>query len=345
MTNKIKNPEDLLSNPSFTRWVEGEADRDEALYWDEWSRKSEYNRNLVSNAQSRLLGISVPPPVPGSESQWSRLLESINSRNRPLFPVKRGKSLVLWLYRAAAVILIISLAGYFAYNTGLENQKDAVQAETVWQHVETDYAEHKTIKLTDGSSIILGSHSTLEYPEGWILDNSIEVRLNGEAYFQIEKKEENDPVFRVSTSDGMAEVLGTRFVVDTDENRTRIVLEEGAVNVSEKENEEKVQLKPNEMAVFSRYNPGMNVQVVNPDVYTSWRNEVMKLDNTSFQLVADRIKKTFGIEVQVNDPDLYNRRLTGTLNLRSAERLISAVSEVMEIEVQRIDDTIVFGSI
>lgn len=343
MTDKKFYKENLLSDPSFRRWAEGEADKDEALFWDNWSRESEYNRKIAFEAQLKLLGIKTPRL--STEQQWPQLLLRIHNVKKTSHEFNGGKSLILWLYRAAAAILIVSIAGYYTYQTGIQTKETAIQAEVIWKQVETDYAEHKRIRLTDGSSIILGSHSLLEYPEGWVVNNTVEVHLEGEAYFDITKKEDHEPPFLVKTSDGSAEVLGTRFVVDADNERTRIVLEEGAVEVSEITGDEMVQLKPNEMAEFSRYHSGVNIQDVNPEVYTSWTEQIMKLDNTSFRLVADRLRKTFGVQVQVTNPALYERRLTGTLNLTSADHLMNAVSEVLEIDVQRINDTIVFGPI
>lgn len=343
MTDNSSDLNKLLSDPSFRRWAEGEADKKEALMWDNWSRKSEYNRKIAVKAQLKLVGVSPPNRLAGQQ-QWPQLLARTHNIKKTRPEHNRGKSLVLWLYRVAAAILIISIAGYFTYQTGLQN-REAIQADVIWKLVETNYAEHKKIHLTDGSSIILGSHSLLEYPERWVANNTIEVRLQGEAYFDITKKEDHEPAFLVKTPDGSAEVLGTSFVVDADDNRTRIVLETGAVKVNEIAGDEIVQLKPNEMAEFSRHHSGVIIREVNPEVYTSWTERIMKLDNTSFRLVADRLQKTFGVEVHVVNPALYDRKLTGTLNLTSADHLMNAVSEVLEIDVKRINDTIVFGSI
>ncbi|MEX0647879.1 MAG: FecR domain-containing protein [Balneolaceae bacterium] len=346
----MNNLNHLLTDPSFLRWAEGEAEKNEALFWDSWIKESEFNRKLALRAQSELFKVSTVR-LSGAEPQWQHLLARIQNSYERGSQVKRNHSFLLWVYRAAAIVLIFTITGVFTYQVGMHQQEEkTLLKEIVWQQVETDYAEQKKINLTDGSSIILGSHSLLEYPEGWVLNNSVEVRLEGEAYFQVAKKTGNEPVFRVRTTDGMIEVLGTRFVVDADENRTRVVLEEGAVSISEgtekevKENDA-ILLKPNEMAEFSGVHSDISIREVNTRIYTSWTNEVLELDNTSFRIVTDRVRKTFGVNVRVNNPELYNRRLTGSLNLQSADHLMNAVSEVFDIEVQRIDDTIVFGTL
>lgn len=355
MTDRVILRNELLSNESFVRWVEGDAGKEEALFWDQWIRENETNRQLAIEVQSQILGFkSISPDLSYTKLKWDQFESSINSSKENYSRFKRIVKPKVWQFHVAAVILVAFSTGLFAHyvnvqNLSVQQAEEIKKAEIVWNVVETDYEEQKLITLSDGSSIILGSHSSLRYPEGWVQDNIIEVELEGEAYFDISNRDEGQE-FRVKTIDGIVEVLGTRFVVDKAQDQTRVVLEEGAVSVTTEfffthDKNSRVDLLPNQMVEFSHKNQSLKLQKVNPEVYISWTKNQMTLDNTSIELVAERIRKSFGINVHVSNPELYERSLSGTLNLKSADHFMKAISEVLEIEVQKINDTIVFGSI
>lgn len=355
MPNEFNLLSDLLSNRSFVRWVEGEAGKKEALFWDRWTRKNEINRKLALEAQARIVGVkSTWADFSDARQKWDLFSMRINELNEERSKFRRNRKFRNWWFHMAAVILVTISTGLFAYyadiqNLGMQEADNPVETEIVWKSVETDYSEQKQITLSDGSFIILGAHSSLSYPDGWFQGETIEVELEGEAYFNISKREKGQE-FRVKTIDGVVEVLGTRFVVDKEVNQTRVVLEEGAVRVTSahfnSNNEGRiVDLLPDQMAEFSHASHSLNLENVNSAVYTSWTKNQIILDNSSFGVLADRIRKAFGVKVRVNDPGLYERKLTGTLNLKSVDQLMNAVSEVLEIEVHQMDDTIVFGSI
>ncbi|MUU77568.1 FecR family protein [Winogradskyella endarachnes] len=92
--------------------------------------------------------------------------------------------------------------------------------------IETDFGEHKTIALLDGSEVILNSKSKLIYDEdGW--KNDRKLYLEGEAYFKVAKGK----TFVVNTDNGSVSVLGTQFNVNTTNGFFDVVCFEGKVLV------------------------------------------------------------------------------------------------------------------
>lgn len=65
--------------------------------------------------------------------------------------------------------------------------------------------------------------------------------------------------------------------------------------------------------------------------------------STPFSDLTDRIRKTYGVEVEIKDPRLYERRLTGSANLKELDLLVQAISEVLEINVRKSGNTVIFG--
>lgn len=342
MGDGIKSTEELLSYPSFRRWARGKVSKPEAYRWDDWCRKSETNRKLAIEAQAELIGISPAlSEQADATEEWYELYSHIKKMQSVKLNSHRKTPPLVWGHRLAVAFFVIAITLFFT----MQWQQNKVQSShTVikWQEVSTTYSQQKKITLTDGSTIILSANSSIVYSDGWIQNSEVEINLQGEAYFDIpSRKSSGDPLFKVKTSDGTILVTGTRFVVDTDKERTRVIMEEGSVDIERNNREREVlSLHAEQLAEFN--NEEVSLKRVNPEVYTSWIRQELVLDSTPLSFLTDKISRTYGVEVKVNDDALYNRKLTGTINFRSMERLLQAVSEVLQIEVTQTGDKVTF---
>ncbi len=347
MGDGINSIDDLLSYPSFRKWARGTGSEPEASIWDTWCKKSEYNRKLAAKAQAELIGIA-PNFLEQADTveEWNMLYGQIKRSHFVKMNNHRKTPPLVWGYRVAVILFVSAITTFFAMQWQ-QNKLQTEQPEIVWQEVTTVYSQQKKISLTDGSTIILGANSSIVYTDGWVQNSEVEINLQGEAYFDIPGKSSDDPSFKVKTSDGTVLVTGTRFVVDADENRTRVVLEEGSVDIERNlpgTNPEKelISLQTDQLAEFN--NELLSIKKVNTEVYTSWTKQKLVLDGTPLSFLADKISKTYGMNVKVNDADLYDRKLTGTINFRSMDRLLVAISEVLQIEATQNGDEVIFNS-
>ena len=125
-----------------------------------------------------------PPEV--SESMHNRMLDKVleGTTHREILQsekqVKLNKfsSYTKMIIGSAAAILIL-VCGTVAFNF-------IMNENVVWTY--TDYGETKEIALPDNSVIILNGNSSVHYASDWVEGESRKVYLEGEAYFQIEKK-------------------------------------------------------------------------------------------------------------------------------------------------------------
>ncbi len=78
----------------------------------------------------------------------------------------------------------------------------------------------------------LYSITKLRYAPEQFSTDTIEVWLDGEGYFSIRRNPQGPHrSFIVHTSEGNVEVLGTKFNVNTRDQQTNVVLEEGRINL------------------------------------------------------------------------------------------------------------------
>jgi len=351
--SKKYTAQQLLNDPSFIRWVKGKSDSEETEYWDEWVKECEKNRKISIQAQNKINGFAFAEPVlPGIQNEWERIRDKIEVKKRMGLVarnVQTGKrrDLLGVILKAAAVLLLGAFAGLFLYVYQVQEAEQEIREVSVFT-LETGYGENKTINLTDGSAITLAARSKLTYKENWLDQPVKRVSLEGEAFFSISaQKNVTQPKFVVETEDGSASVWGTRFTVDTYGDGTKVVLEEGEVRVHlserEEETESSVIIHPGEMATFSSSDSRITIEKVNPKIYTSWTTNELFFDNTPLLVLVERIKRTYGVEVKLNDPQMLNTKLSGAVDFRSLDGLITAVSEVLEIQIYKDNDNVIIG--
>lgn len=337
--------EELLKNPLFRKWVEGEATTEQKKFWDHWIKATPQNRELARKAQKELAGFSIEPATTGNvEEAWKQLdsrlyevpvMEKIVTRP----PVRRSG--LTWIYRIAAVIVLGLIASLSVYYYQEEPVK---QEQFIRNEVSTEYGERKTIHLSDGSSIILNAHSTLLYTTNSLARKDIEIYLEGEAYFTVTKRNRSDTLpFRVHTSAGTVEVLGTKFSVTTRTSKTRVVLEEGSISIEPFKQNRKVDLVPGELAEFDSSWDTVLTKKVNTEVYTSWTTSTLIFDETPLSEVVDRLEFTFGVDVIVRDPELFEERISGSIENAELEIITLVLSKSLSTPIEIREEIVYIG--
>jgi len=242
-------------------------------------------------------------------------------------------------YRVAAVwigLLIIGTA-YFMYQT---QQPD-------WVAYETGYGEVEQITLPDGSKVTLNANSRLRYTASdEYTAASRQVWLDGEAYFSVVHTTD-DQKFKVQTANLNVEVLGTEFNVNNRRGDTEVVLHTGKVKLDLTDNKEtpEVMMAPGEMVAYSSTNRQLTKKVVNPENYTNWRKQELTLNNTSLAEIARILEDYYGFEVSMPG-ELQDVQLsaTATLSLKDTEIILTAISEIYGIEVEKEGKQISFSN-
>lgn len=349
MNKKEFKLQELINDPSFIRWATGQAGAAEADRWNAWTESDENNRQVALQAQKRITGISFETPAAVfREEDWKQVERQILSQEKSAgfrpSQIRTRNTLAVFL-KIAAVFLIVAISGGIVLYTQETMDSDEIAPVPV-NTVKTGFSEKKTISLSDGSEIILAAGSSLSYRENWLTRPTLRVSLlKGEAFFSIRPDADRDretPRFEVQTEDGITAVMGTRFSVSTYGEGTRVVLEEGEVRVTAAEpGEPRVStatLTPGEMAQWTKGQSGITMSEVNPRVYTSWASDQLFFDETPVSHLVQMIERTYGVEVEVENPGLLELRLSGAVDFYSLEALTYAVSEVLDLEIKQTVD-------
>ncbi len=344
--------QELLQDGSFERWVLGTASVKEIRKWNHWVGERERNRELAGRAARSLLGFTFAAPgLPDVDKKWEQVRQRITEIERHKLPLEQRLSIRYnWVYAAAAAVLLAIMVGVGYYLEDWGNQQETEQiAEVRQETITTGAGEQKKIILSDGSSIILKSNSSLTYFDGWVADKKVQVRLKGEAYFSIAHRSSSDrPELQVITPQGIIHDLGTQFVVFTRPDRTTVVLEEGSVSVEPgrkygPNQKDRIRMVPGEFVELQ----GNGIVVkknVNASLYTAWATGVLQFNYTPVHEFARRLEGMYGIKVIVT-PALTDEKINGAVYYRTMTDLVKSVSKVLKAPVYRSasGDTIYIG--
>jgi len=211
------------------------------------------------------------------------------------------------------------------------------------QVLSTHPGERATVQLPDGSEVVLNASSQLVYDPAAFADGRRHVRVDGEAFLSVARTPDTPrPGFRVETPDGTVRVLGTRFSVTSRDGDTRVVLDEGRVAVDTRaaDRDTTVHMEPGDLVQFDRETGRIERRLVNPRVYSSWTSGTLVFDETPVAEVVDRIEATFNVEVVVEDPAVFDRTVSGSVE-NDLPTIVSGLSQILDRPIDRRGDRVV----
>jgi ferric-dicitrate binding protein FerR (iron transport regulator) len=215
------------------------------------------------------------------------------------------------------------------------------QAVPASQTIATAYGQTRTVQLSDGTSVTLNGHSTLRYPAAWTPGKPREVWLDGEGYFAVQHQADNQRFVVHTTAGFNVEVLGTKFTVSRRQDRGRVVLLSGKVRVHFDDHQRPdVLLAPGELVETREVRPAEPVvmayrKVRSAAAYASWKDAELVLDETTIAELAARLQDTYGLTVEVDTPELNQRKVTGTLPVRDLDVLLQSLEETLHVKARR----------
>ena len=201
------------------RYFGGEASPDEVATVSRWSMHAENAAELRALREIwDAAGVVSAPPSVDLDVAWRSITDRMHHDGttpvRPTHTVSnssgmRRTSFVWPVLLAASVVVVAGVALTRAIETR-ESPKIASQPSAAAREFATRRAQRADIYLSDGTHVLLNVDSKLRVAADYG-DHTREVTLDGEAYFDVIHDELHP--FRVRTVTGIAEDVGTKFVV------------------------------------------------------------------------------------------------------------------------------------
>lgn len=273
----------------------------------------------------------------------------------------------LLLLGAAALLLI---AGITAWQWNRSMSAVAAPEVASLNQINTRNGSKTSLVLPDGTKVWLNSGSQLRYDKHYG-NKQREVSLTGEAYFDVVKNP--DLPFVIHTNRMDIKVLGTAFNVKCypGEKTTETSLIRGSIEVTLKDRQEKIRLKPNEKLVVSdavaaeelsvkqaESSPGKEkkprkplislssltlLPADNTIIETAWVMNRLVFSSETFEEVALKMERWYNVKISFSDESLKSATLTGNFEKETLGEALSALQLVTPFSYSIKNDLIVIN--
>ena len=299
----------------------------------------DWNRN-------QLTGSNLPPLV--SEKMLYTILNS--EKNTDSLFSSSPKRKFLPIFSMAAIFLLILFGGAFYYYSTIQKDFSSQLAALIPQtNIKKINASSLPLEmvLEDGSSVKLTPNSTLSYPKRFASDKR-EVYLSGEALFVVAKNPEKP--FLVYYNDIVTRVLGTSFTIKT--NSVTKDLEVSVItgkvhvfenkllsaNTSSHKDLKSVILVPNQKAMYNIKRHYFETTLADSIRSLVGTKDIAKVDpsqvlpkyfiyekSTSLKEIFHQLETVFGIEIIVDNDNIYNCVFIGDVSKQEVLKKINTI--------------------
>jgi transmembrane sensor len=281
-------------NALFEKYLKGTATAKEKMLIDRFYESFENNEIKMSPDEKAKIKNEI----------YKGISEHIGELHQPKKRVN-----FKYVYAAASVALICLIGSGILYKTGFFNKKvDQVN----WNEKVTVMGEKASIKLPDGTDIMLNAASKLSYPDHFT-NSAREVYLEGEAYFDVAK--DSTKPFTIHSGELKVTVLGTKFNISSfkDDETVSVALIEGKVKVANENTIGKegiIVLQPNQQLVYSKKDSVSEVEPFDQQKEVGWKNNVLKFDKEPLYKVFPVLERTYGVKFELTNAKLANQKVT-----------------------------------
>ena len=198
----------------------------------------------------------------------------------------------------------------------------------------TDFGQWETVELPDGSVVELHANSELIVAKDWANGITRQVWLEGEAFFSVTKKPTTGTKFQVITDDLTVEVSGTEFNVQDRGERTEVYLKEGKIALDLGLGKEI--LSPGDYIAFSADQKKIvERRRVSQDTYTSWKEGVLQLNNTTVLEILKEIEEIYGVDIKVTNKAMLSEKRTIAVPMKNLEVVIPILENTLDVDIRK----------
>ena len=315
---------------ALARSVAGEGSPQDDLAVKRWIDADPASAALVAALTEQF---RAPPVVPPSPAEVEHALAAVklrfgatSSAALPSHPSAFSLDSYRrrWLdarFRAAAAVLVVAGVGML-WRTASGPSSNSTQPRAVSSHYATAVGALDSLRLPDGSRVLLGPGSELTLANGFG-ERTREVSLRGEARFDV--AHDGSRAFVVQTPAATFRDVGTVFSVHSDAgDGARVVVTSGSVAVQSMGSRRTATLQAGDRAIVAAEG-GLRVEragASSDDV--AWTAGTLVFRDAPVAQVAADLRRWFGVVLLV-DPALGGKTVTSTFQRGDAPREVGSV--------------------
>lgn len=253
---------------------------------------------------------------------------------------KSKKKYFLLGLRNAAAIFILGIILPVIYYSTMTSSKENRQVVYLKESLSSEKV--KKVTLADGTDVWLMSGSSISYPSSFAGNETRNVEVKGEAFFNVAKDSKHP--FIVNLGEVGLKVIGTSFNVMNygNEDQIQVVLKTGKIALykGEYNSENKcIHVNPGQLASYNKNGSNFSIRATDVAKYTSWTEGVLIFHNDPLIEVLKKLGRWYNISIEVKDSAVANFPFTAKIKNENQNQVIDLLrySTPFKYSVLRID--------
>ncbi len=243
---------------------------------------------------------------------------------------------------AAAGLVAIGLGSWLSI--GRKSEPAAVAAVESPRMVATGVGARDSMKLSDGTKVVLGPLSSVKVASGYGT-TSREVEIRGDAYFEV--VHDSAKPFTVHAGNATIQDIGTKFAIHSDGvGGIGVSVSEGSVSLAPVQSAAPpVVLKAGDQGTMDKGGKVAARRGAATEDDMAWLNGRLVFRETPLSEVVSSMRRWYGIELELMDPSLANRHLTATFSGEPPDRVLEVLRLALGADIERHGDTVFVRSV
>jgi ferric-dicitrate binding protein FerR (iron transport regulator) len=199
------------------------------------------------------------------------------------------------------------------------------------ENLQSARGEHLVFSLPDGSKVSLNAQSSLKYHPYWWW-NKRELKLDGEAFFEVSKGEKFTVVSRL----GKTVVLGTSFNIFSRNDKYKVDCYSGKVKVVSNKNKEVI-LTPSYSAEIQNDGNVKLKKFEGNKQANAWINKMFSFTSVPLTEVLMEVERQFNIIIEADIPAdlIYTGNFSADISI---DETLQLLCKPFDLKVQKINE-------
>ena len=340
------------------KYINKSASKEERQRVLEWASQSKEHETLLTEMMNTWVAEHMPQEE-ASDAKYNEFIMYRRGYNSSTLQFKKRARINIFALTAAAAVIIFMFCWNLILMQQYKGDDKATLAITETQHGHTESIQaiaHNTrkpatdmrslytnkgvkaqIMLPDSSVVWLNSDTRIEYPETFN-DNVREVKLSGEAYFEV-RTDSLCPMIITTEKGFKVKVTGTSFNIKAYENDdvASTTLYTGSISLLYNGTNNKLvekKIRPNQSVNLSAKKIDIKTaatveQIKNASI---WKAGRIHFDATPISEVIKILNRWHGSQFSVTDPEILNYKITADFENESIIQIMDLIKMTTYID-------------
>lgn len=192
--------------------------------------------------------------------------------------------------------------------------------------------EYKII-LADGTKVHLNSASELRYPVSFDNNQSRDVYLKGEGYFEVTNRQKQ--AFIVHVGEISVKQYGTAFNINSySPDQIQVVLVHGSIGVKSNTGSTEKMIQASQLAEYNSKNQSFSIKDVDVQPFVAWNEGLFVFENERLEDIMNTLSLWYDVDYTFSDNELKKLRFTGSISRSTpVKNILDAISSTTAVKI------------